>query len=299
MKKCYTENKIGYYLFSSASITLSAQISTLPLTLYIFHSFPTYFLFTNLILVPWSTMILYIGIAFLFLSGIPLLGETIVYILKIVTAGMNDFIHLINYIPQAQYTNISFNLQQALLAYLILVSLILFAFYKKNITLHFSGIFLLFFISFSYATPSKNGILFTYYQSNILLFGTEKQLFIACDNATLSSKYLQKLNNWKCQNNRANQQTLQIAFPSSLIWIEKQDTAEISLFHAREKSSTILLDDEMKSYRIDSSFMKKIQDKKILIGKGVSKKKKEIISNYTKLFNITSQNIQSEPFIIK
>ena len=71
MRLCYTENKIGYYLISSTSITLSATLTTLPLTLFIFHSFPTYFVFANLILVPWSTLILYVGIAFLLFSGIP------------------------------------------------------------------------------------------------------------------------------------------------------------------------------------------------------------------------------------
>lgn len=299
MKKCYTENKFGYYLISSASITLSAQLSTLPLTLYIFHSFPTYFLLANLILVPWSTLILYIGIGFLFLSGIPLLGDIIVILLKNITAGMNYFIHLIQYLPRAQIVNLSFNFQQELLAYILLITSVLFVLSRRNFPLHISGFTLLLFISFSYATPSKTGLLFTYYQSNIMLFGTEKQIFIACNNDTLSTKYLQKLNNWKCQQNRANQEIQRIAFPSALTWVEGKDTTIIALLSAKKNTSVLLLNEEMKKHRVDSSLFDRFQYDRVLIGKGVSKKKNELLSAYLTSKNIIFQNIQSEPFNIK
>ena len=130
MRVCYTENRIGYYLISSTSITLSATLTTLPITLYIFHSFPTYFIIANLILVPWSTLIMYLGIAFMFLSEIPILGNCIIFLLNATTSSMNQFIHLIHLLPKAQISNINFNLGQLFLAYLIILSTTLYLFFS-------------------------------------------------------------------------------------------------------------------------------------------------------------------------
>ncbi|MDP5075581.1 MAG: ComEC/Rec2 family competence protein, partial [Flavobacteriales bacterium] len=214
MRLCYTENKIGYYLISSTSITLSATLTTLPITLYIFHSFPTYFIIANLILVPWSTLIMYVGIAFMFLSEIPILGNCIIFLLNATTTSMNQFIHLIHLLPNAQISNINFNLSQLFLAYLIILSTTLFVFFKWKHTLHLTGISLLFFIFSCYEPPLKSSYLFTYYQSNLLLIANEKEFILACDNDTISQKYLNKLSLWKCQQNRASQNIHTVPFPT-------------------------------------------------------------------------------------
>jgi competence protein ComEC len=299
IKRLYTESKILYYLATSASITLSAQLATLPLTLYIFHSFPSYFLIANLILVPWSTILLYAGIAFLFLSEIPLLGEFIVLILKNTTEGMNDFIHLIQYLPKAQLSKIPFNFEQATLAYVLLICIGLYLRFKLSNFIHAAGVATLLTIGFSYTVSRPIGYLFTYYQSNILLIGNENNLILACNNDTLSSKYIEKLNSWKCQQNRTPQDIQKVAFPSSLLWKEHDNTLSFSLFNGRENHNIILLDDEMKKQKIESIKSDEFLNKKVLFGKGISRKKREILSAQFQLKNIHFQNIQSEPFILK
>jgi ComEC/Rec2-related protein len=299
IKRLYTENKILYYLATSASITLSAQLATLPLTLYIFHSFPTYFLIANLILVPWSTLILYLGIAFLFLSEIPFLGELIVFILKMTTQGMNDLIHLIQYLPHAQLSKIPFNFEQAILAYVLLICIGLFVIFKYSFFIHATGVATLLIIGYSYAVARPVGYLFTHYQSNLLLLGNEKELILACDNDTISSQYIEKLNSWKCQQNRTNHVIHKVDFPTSVIWHECENTRSLSLFHGRNKHNIILLEDEMKKQKIDSLKHEDFLNKKILFGKGVSRKKREYLTAMFQRNNIPYQNIQSEPFILK
>jgi competence protein ComEC len=299
LKRLYTENKILYYLATSASITLSAQLATLPLTLYIFHSFPTYFLIANLILVPWSTIILYAGIAFLFLSEIPHLGNLIVFVLNTITEGMNTFIHLIQYLPQAQLTKIPFNFEQAAFAYVLLICIGLFVYFKSTNFLHAAAVATLLTIGFSYTVARPVGYLFTYYQSNLLLIGNEKELVLACNNDTLSSRYIEKLNSWKCQQNRASHAIREVDFPSSIIWKEDENTLSFSLFHGRKNHNIILLEDEMKKEKIDSLKQEEFSNKKVLFGKGISRKKKEELSAIFQLKNIPFQNIQSEPFILK
>ena len=299
LRHFYTESKIAYYLISSSSITLSAQIATLPITLYIFHSFPTYFILANLILVPWSSLILYIGIAFIFFSEIPIFGNLITQILDLTTSGMNQFIHLIHYLPQAQLSEINFNFEQALTTYAFLFTIFLVIIYKWKQAIHCAGVLTLLFIFFSYKTPANTGVIFTYYKSNLMLIGTESQLLIACNNDSLAQKYASKISMWKCQQNRAAQQIKHIPFPTYFSWNESQNVFSFGTFRHRKKVSYLLLNDELKKQKMDSTFLNEFQHKKIFIGQGVSKKKKEIIKASLTKRNLLFQNLQSHPFNIK
>lgn len=299
MRVCYTENRISHYLISSTSITLSATLTTLPITLYIFHSFPTYFIIANLILVPWSTLIMYLGIAFMFLSEIPILGNCIIFLLNATTTSMNQFIHLIHLLPNAQISTINFNIGQLIFAYLIILSIILFVFFKWKHTLHLAGISLLLFIFSSYEPPTKSSVLFTYYQSNLLLIANEKEMILACDNDTITQKYLTKLSLWKCQQNRASQNIRTVPFPTYFELNEAGKTTRIGTIHTTQKRDILLLNDALKKQVIDSNFTIELQNEKILLGKGVSKKKREKIQSFLKEQNISFQDIQSHPFILK
>jgi competence protein ComEC len=299
LRHFYTENKIAYYLISSSSITLSAQIATLPITLYIFHSFPTYFISANLILVPWSSLILYIGIAFIFFSEIPIFGNLITQLLDLTTSGMNQFIHLIHYLPHAQLSEINFNFEQALTTYAFLFTIFLIIIYKWKQAIHCAGALTLLFIFFSYKTPANTGVIFTYYKSNLMLIGTESQLILACNNDSLAKKYASKISMWKCQQNRAAQQIKHIPFPTYFSWNESQNVFSIGTFRHRKKVSYILLNDELKKHKIDSTLLNEFQHEKTLIGQGVSKKKKEIIKTSLTERNLPFQNLQSHPFNIK
>lgn len=298
MRFWYTENKIGYYLISSTSITLSATITTLPITLYIFHSFPTYFIAANLILVPWSTLIMYLGIAFMFLSEIPILGDSITFLLNVSTTSMNQFIHLIHLLPKAQISNINFNQVQLILAYLIILSITLYVYFKWKQTLHLTGMVSLLFIYSCYEVPNKSSFLFTYYQSNLLLISTEKEIILACNDDSLSNKYLIKFNNWKCQQNRSSQIVRTVPFPTFFQLTENERNIRIGTFPANKKADILLLNEDLKKQVIDSTFLNEFQTEKILIGKGVSKNKREKIQTLLNGRNISIQDIQSHPFII-
>jgi competence protein ComEC len=299
MRACYTENKIGYYLISSTSITLSATLTTLPITLYIFHSFPSYFILANLILVPWSTIIMYLGIAFMFFSEIPLIGNFVTLLLNTTTTSMNQFIHLIHLLPNAQISKINFNQNQLFLAYLIILSITLFVFFKRKQTLHLAGISLLLFIFSCYVPPAKSNLLFTYYQSNLLLIANEKEMILACDIDTISQKYLSKLHLWKCQQNRASQNIRTVPFPTYFELNEYGKITSIGTIQSRKKPEILLLNEALKKRVVDSIFIKEFQSEITLIGKGVSKKKRAYIESILNERNISFQDLQSQPFILK
>lgn len=68
------KHRVPEYIWQMASVTLAAQLVTTPLTVHYFHSFPSYFLLANLLVVPLSYVILCVGVPFLLLAWIPGLG---------------------------------------------------------------------------------------------------------------------------------------------------------------------------------------------------------------------------------
>lgn len=76
---------VGRYVWSLIAVALAAQITTLPVSLYTFGAFPTWFLLSNLLLLPLVAPILLLAIATLFFSFSPLLST-------IFAGGLNDLL---------------------------------------------------------------------------------------------------------------------------------------------------------------------------------------------------------------
>ncbi len=95
----YTKNKVIQYLWEMCSITIAAQILTLPICIYYFHQIPTTFLFTNLICVPLSTVILFAEIALIICAAIPPLAMLIGKFIYVLTWCMNALIAFFNELP--------------------------------------------------------------------------------------------------------------------------------------------------------------------------------------------------------
>jgi competence protein ComEC len=64
------ENKVGNYLWELNSVSLAAQLMTLPFTLLYFHQFPTYFWLSSLVLVPLSGLELGAGLLLLIVEPV-------------------------------------------------------------------------------------------------------------------------------------------------------------------------------------------------------------------------------------
>jgi competence protein ComEC len=95
----YTKNKMIQYLWEMCSITIAAQILTLPICIYYFHQIPTTFLFTNLICVPLSTVILFAEIALVICAAFPPLTLLVGKFIYVLTWCMNALIEFFNKLP--------------------------------------------------------------------------------------------------------------------------------------------------------------------------------------------------------
>ena len=132
-------------IWAIMAVTLSAQIATTPLSLYYFHQFPNYFLITNLFVVPFSSLIIYAGIAAVGLSWIPYAAVFSAKVLSLLVRGLNFFIRMMEMMPAATTKGIFIPWFEVILIYVILISLLLYLFSKRKgwISVFLSGCILM------------------------------------------------------------------------------------------------------------------------------------------------------------
>lgn len=145
-RSIYLENLLLRKLWQLNAVTLSAQILTLPVVLYYFHQFPNLFLFTNLIAVPLSGLILYGELGLLLVHQVFFVNEFTGKIISSLIHQLNQLIVNTHRLPFAVTGNIAFGLLQALLLYAVLIGLALWISTKKPMALvwalaAFSGIY--------------------------------------------------------------------------------------------------------------------------------------------------------------
>ncbi len=89
------------------SVSVAAQIGTLPFLLHYFHQFPTWFLLANLMVIPLVSLILYLSfIVFAIAPVVPFLGVLMAKVLDFAGQGMLFSVHFVEKLPHALITNL-------------------------------------------------------------------------------------------------------------------------------------------------------------------------------------------------
>lgn len=113
-------------IWSLTSLTLSAQILTFPLVIYHFHQFSSFFLITNLIVIPLVTVILCTGFLLLSLGCWPLPAMVIGSLLSKALDFVNLMTREISSLSFSTIENIHISLPQTLVSFLIIACWTLF-----------------------------------------------------------------------------------------------------------------------------------------------------------------------------
>ena len=111
------------------AVSIAAQIATFPLGLHYFHQFPNYFLLSNLIVIPISTFILYVGIALFTFSHISFLAKYLSIVFTWLIWILNYSVKWIESLPFSLLEGISISVLETWLLYGLIV---LFLFYLYN-----------------------------------------------------------------------------------------------------------------------------------------------------------------------
>ncbi len=116
------ENKMLDTIWQLSSVSLAAQILTLPFVIYYFHQLPLLFLVTNLVVVPLSGFVLYGELLLLILSYFPFLATVVGKALGLLILLMNNFITHINSMPFAVWGALQLSPLQSILLFVIIIA---------------------------------------------------------------------------------------------------------------------------------------------------------------------------------
>lgn len=128
----YLSNKYLDQGWKLVTITIAAQILTLPVSIYHFHQFPNLFLVTNLLAVPLSSIILIGELILCAMYFIPFVAKAIGWLLTWLINFLNTFIEAINHVPYNTINGIQISLPQAILLYITIGGLTIWLLQKRS-----------------------------------------------------------------------------------------------------------------------------------------------------------------------
>jgi competence protein ComEC len=114
------------------SVSIAAQLLTLPVCLYYFHQFPNYFLITNLVAIPLSSLVMYIAMIVLALSFAPLISGFLAKVLVWLVFALNSTIGFIEKMPGSLSDGLYINVPEMFMLYALIILLLLFLIRKKK-----------------------------------------------------------------------------------------------------------------------------------------------------------------------
>jgi len=135
---------LGDKIWALITVSVAAQFGTAPIALYYFHQFPTWFLLTNLIVIPLSTMVIYTGMAVLGFSYVTLLKGVFGWLLLWEVRILNMAMQWINDLPCSVVSSINLTLSETLVMMVFIVATTIFFLQKYKPALMLALVCLLF-----------------------------------------------------------------------------------------------------------------------------------------------------------
>jgi competence protein ComEC len=117
----YVPNKFLNGVWQLATVSIAAQIGTLPVSLLNFHLFPNYFLLTNICIISLTGFIVYGGVAFLALHLVPGVSTLIGHALHALLRLLNHIIGFVEALPCSTTENIYINRAQMFLLFAVIL----------------------------------------------------------------------------------------------------------------------------------------------------------------------------------
>lgn len=120
------KTRIMNEIWNIISVSISAQLATFPLGLLYFHQFPVYFMASNLLIIPLTTVIIFVAIGMIVLAGltqiIPILGiatQVLGYIVKYLIILTNYIVVWLEKLPFSFIAGIHINEIETILIFVL------------------------------------------------------------------------------------------------------------------------------------------------------------------------------------
>lgn len=183
----YFKSKAANWTWNLWSASIAAQCFTVPLSIYYFGNFPTYFLFANIFAIPLSAIILWLSIALIPLSFIPILAKAIGWLASFVISTFIQLTYFISNLPLGKLYNIYISKWQLLLLFIGVLSFTAYLIFRKTkfVFVGLSIFLICIFISYNYNIKQlqKDEMILYSIQKNFVLAINKKnkQLLFAKD----------------------------------------------------------------------------------------------------------------------
>ena len=135
-------------IWEMTSVTLAAQMATMPFSVFFFHQFPVYFWLSNLFMTPISTIVIIGGMLMLVLSPIPYINMGIAFCVKWMIFLMNYVVTSIENLPISILKGLYVNdLEFVCLVFILILLMLTVEFKEKKMVFAILSISLIFSIS--------------------------------------------------------------------------------------------------------------------------------------------------------
>ena len=120
-------NPILRFIWQITALSMAAQLVTAPLSAFYFHRFPTFFLFTNLMVIPAAILIVWGGMALLTLGSVSAtLGVILGKILAMIIWLLNQVLHWLAGLPLADINDLVPTMIETWILYGLIIFIFLF-----------------------------------------------------------------------------------------------------------------------------------------------------------------------------
>lgn len=127
----YADSYVLDKIWAITAVSLAAQLVTFPLSVLYFHQFPSFFLLSNLIVIPAAFIILCSGLSLLLFSFVPFLAQLTGELLYWLIHGVNKLVFFIEGLPYSQITDIEITTFQAWMMIIAIIGMALLFEFRK------------------------------------------------------------------------------------------------------------------------------------------------------------------------
>jgi competence protein ComEC len=120
-KSILIKNKWIDIVWSLTAVSIAAQLTTFPLSLLYFHQFPTYFLFSNLVVIPLGNIVLYLGMALFSIAPFKVFADVVGWCFDWLIWVLNQFIFFVDRLPYSIFKGITITGIECILIYIIIL----------------------------------------------------------------------------------------------------------------------------------------------------------------------------------
>lgn len=183
------QNRFFELIWEIIVISVSAQIATFPLCLHYFSQFPNYFILSNLVIIPLTTFIIYLGTLLIIFYKIAVISNFLSLVISFFIGITNKCVTEIEKLPYSFIDGVKVTSFQALLIYLIIGFFIIWL--LKNDKKVFSAIIICAIIFFSISLfdklilqKEKTVVLFDIPRHNAILLSDGESSVVISDKST-------------------------------------------------------------------------------------------------------------------